>query len=143
MLGGYLFTFPLLRARRRRIRERDRTRCDRNDVAVVVDGVDAVLQHLLGGTAWISSKRELVPRRSVRLSHAVEVTLSRLFTVMFEHRSNALTSTKLRLTSRKLRFSVRLLLAILGDERSGIGRAAGRGHLPVLAGAGLVAQIEF
>jgi len=39
--------------------------------------------------------------------------------------------------------SARLLLAILGDERSGIGRAAGRGHPPVLAGAGLVAQIEF
>ena len=54
--------FPLLWAWRRRIRERDRTRCDRNDVAVVVDGVDAVLQHLLAGTAWIPSKRELVPR---------------------------------------------------------------------------------
>ena len=38
----------------------ERTRCDRNDVAVVVDGVDAVLQHLLAGTAWIPSKRELV-----------------------------------------------------------------------------------
>ena len=32
-------------------------------------------------------------------------------------------------------FSARLLLAILCDERSGIGRAAGRGHPPVLAGA--------
>jgi len=39
--------------------------------------------------------------------------------------------------------SARLLLAILGDERSGIGRAPARGHPPVLAGAGLVAQIEF
>jgi hypothetical protein len=55
---------------------------------------------------------------------------------MFEHRSNGL-------TSRELRFSGRLLLAILGDQRSGIVRAAGRGRPPVLAGAGLVAQIEF
>ena len=43
-----------------RIREAERARCDRNDVAVVVDGVDAVLQHLLAGTAWIPRKRELV-----------------------------------------------------------------------------------
>ena len=138
MLGGYLFMFPLLWARSRRSRERDRTRGDRHDRAVVVDGVDAVLQHLLGDTGWIPS-RCVFPSHA-QLSHAVVI---RAFTVMFEHRSNALPSTKLKLTSRKLRFSVRLLLAILSDERSGIGRAAGRSHLPVPAGAGLVAQIEF
>ena len=60
MLGGYLFMLPLLWARGRGVGKRDRTRCDRNDVAVVVDGVDAVLQHLLAGTTWIPSKRELV-----------------------------------------------------------------------------------
>src|SRR6266487_2366227 len=47
------FMFPLLRARRR-TRERFRTRRGRHDVAVVVDGVDAVLQHLFAETGWIA-----------------------------------------------------------------------------------------
>ena len=51
--------------------------------------------------------------------------LRRPFTVMFEDRSNALPSKKLNLTSEQLRFFARLLLAILGDELGGIGRAAG------------------
>src|SRR5439155_16519692 len=68
----------------------------------------------------------------VILSHAAPI---RPLTVMCEHRSNALPSTKLKLTCRELRLSVRLILAILGDERSCVGRAAGRGHPPVLAGA--------
>ena len=60
--------FLLLWARRRRIREAVRTRRDRHDRAVVVDGVDAVLQHLLGDTGWIPSNRvpvhcQLVARR--------------------------------------------------------------------------------
>src|SRR4029450_7888290 len=58
--GGYLFMLPLLWARGRRSREAVRTRSDWNDVAVVVDGVDAVLQHLLAGTTWIPSECELV-----------------------------------------------------------------------------------
>src|SRR5207247_2313923 len=58
--GGLTFMLPLLRARCRRIRERERTWRDRHDRAVVVDGVDAVLQHLLAGTTWIPSERELV-----------------------------------------------------------------------------------
>src|SRR6266498_3234679 len=58
---GLTFMFLFLRARSRRIRERVRTRCDRHDCAVVVDLVDAVLQHLLAGTAWIPRKRVLVP----------------------------------------------------------------------------------
>jgi hypothetical protein len=45
-----------LRARRR-TRERVRTRRDRHDRAAVVDGVDAVLQHLLGDTGWIPRSR--------------------------------------------------------------------------------------
>src|SRR5881275_1342813 len=52
---------PLLRARCRRSRERVWTRSDRYDRAVVVDGVDAVLQMLLARTAWIPRKRVLVP----------------------------------------------------------------------------------
>jgi hypothetical protein len=50
---GINFMLPLLWARRRRIGERVRTRCDRHDRAVVVDGVDAVLQLLLADTGWI------------------------------------------------------------------------------------------
>src|SRR5947199_226766 len=52
---------PLLRAWRRRSRERVRTRSDRYDRAVVVDGVDAILQMLLARTAWIARKHILVP----------------------------------------------------------------------------------
>jgi hypothetical protein len=50
---------------------------------------------------------------------------------------------KFNLTSTWLRLSPRLLLAILGDKRSGIGRAAVRGRAPVVTSAGLVAKIEF
>src|SRR5439155_7299102 len=51
---------PLLRARRRRIREAVRTRRDRHDVAVVVDGLDAVLQTLLEETVCVPGRRGFV-----------------------------------------------------------------------------------
>ena len=51
-----------------------------------------------------------------------------------------------KLSDRRFSFlrrilSVRLILAMFGDKRSGIGHAAVRGHPPVLTGADLVAQI--
>ena len=48
--------FPLLRARCR-TRERVRTWRGRHDRAVVVDGVDAVLQHLFAETGGVALNR--------------------------------------------------------------------------------------
>src|SRR5262249_17021489 len=54
MLGGYLFMFRLLRARERG--ERNRTGRDRNHRTIIVEGVDAVLVHLLRAAERITRK---------------------------------------------------------------------------------------
>ena len=41
------------------------TRRDRHDRSIVIDGVDAVLQHLLGDTGWIPSNGVSVHRQLV------------------------------------------------------------------------------
>ena len=50
---------------------------------------------------------------------------------------------KFNLTLTWLRLSPRLLLAILGDKRNAIRRAAVRAHAPVVTSASLVAKKEF
>jgi hypothetical protein len=65
-----------------------------------------------------------------------------LLAVIFEN-GHRVAIPKVQIDVPVVETPVRLLLAILGDKRSGIARAAVGGHPPVLTGARLVAEIEF
>ena len=93
--------FPLLRAGISS-RERKRTRGDWHDRTVVVDGVDAILQHLLGDTGWIPSNSCSRPCPVGRMPFSI-----RLLTVMLEHRSYAPPSTKLKVDVQIQRYQLR------------------------------------